>query len=90
MTLLNMTISVQKKSDSLEDSHRSCPKRSPEDATKPGNYTNVIEAVKETVGFDEDHHNYKTPNLELTIGDSLLKKGMTLFIVIFSWLETRN
>lgn len=33
----------------------------------------VIEAVKETAGFDKDKNNYKTPSLALKIGHSLLK-----------------
>ncbi len=52
-------------------------KRSPvltlEDAVKPSNFLNVIEAVKETAGFDNNQNSYKTPNLALQIGHSLLK-----------------
>ncbi len=52
-------------------------KRSPvltlEDAVKPSNFLNVIEAVKETAGFDKNKNSYKTPSLALKIGHSLLK-----------------
>ncbi|XP_050957643.1 uncharacterized protein LOC127158626, partial [Labeo rohita] len=52
-------------------------KRSPvltlEDAVKPSNFLNVIEAVKETAGFDKNNNIYKTPSLALKIGHSLLK-----------------
>ncbi|KAL7387003.1 hypothetical protein ABVT39_016899 [Epinephelus coioides] len=44
-----------------------------EDAIKPGNFMEVIEAVKETAGFDKDKNCYKTPSLALKIGHSLLK-----------------
>ncbi|XP_059907777.1 uncharacterized protein LOC132457539 isoform X2 [Gadus macrocephalus] len=44
-----------------------------EDAIKPGNFMEVIEAVKETAGFDKERNRYKTPSLALKIGHSLLK-----------------
>ncbi|XP_032365342.1 uncharacterized protein LOC116680314 isoform X3 [Etheostoma spectabile] len=44
-----------------------------EDAIKPGNFMEVIEAVKETAGFDKEKNCYKTPSLALKIGHSLLK-----------------
>ncbi len=44
-----------------------------EDAVKPSNFLNVIEAVKETAGFDKNQNSYNTPRLALKIGHSLLK-----------------
>ncbi|KAI2645980.1 Nudix hydrolase 5 [Labeo rohita] len=44
-----------------------------EDAIKPNNFMKVIEAVKETSGFEKDKNSYKTPSLALKIGHSLLK-----------------
>ncbi|KAK0140187.1 hypothetical protein N1851_022885 [Merluccius polli] len=44
-----------------------------EDAIQPGNFMEVIEAVKETAGFDKDNNCYKTPSLALKLGNSLLK-----------------
>ena len=44
-----------------------------EDAIKPGNFMQVIEAVKETAGFDKEKNCYTIPSLALKIGHSLLK-----------------
>ncbi|XP_042610359.1 uncharacterized protein LOC122143828 [Cyprinus carpio] len=44
-----------------------------EDAIIPSNFMKVIEAVKETAGFDKDNNSYKIPSLALKIGHSLLK-----------------
>ncbi|XP_070401383.1 uncharacterized protein [Nothobranchius furzeri] len=44
-----------------------------EKALKPEHFLTVIEAVKQTAGFDKAKNNYKTPSLALKIGHSLLK-----------------
>lgn len=44
-----------------------------EDAIKPSNFMNMVEAVKLTAGYNENSHSYKTPSLALKIGHSLLK-----------------
>ncbi|KAK9959586.1 hypothetical protein ABG768_009700, partial [Culter alburnus] len=52
---------------------RKSPSASLEDAMKPANFMNVIQAVKETAGFQENTNTYQTPSLALKIGHSLLK-----------------
>ncbi|KAI7806122.1 hypothetical protein IRJ41_000533 [Triplophysa rosa] len=52
---------------------KKCPSVTLEDAMKPANFMNVIDAVKDTAGFNQDTHSYQTPSLALKIGHSLLK-----------------
>ncbi len=53
--------------------HKMSPIQTLKDAIKPWNFMNVIKAVEETTGFDNDQNCYKTPSLALKIGHSLLK-----------------
>lgn len=52
---------------------KKCPSFTLEDAMKPANFMNVIDAVKDAAGFNQDTHSYQTPSLALKIGHSLLK-----------------
>jgi len=53
--------------------HKKCPSATLDDAMKPANFMNVIQAVRETAGFNESTHSYQIPSLALKIGHSLLK-----------------
>lgn len=52
---------------------KKCPSFTLEDAMKPANFMNVIDAVKDAAGFNQDTHSYQTPSLALKFGHSLLK-----------------
>lgn len=75
MTVQNMTISAKKcqLGRFLQTIRKRSSIQTLEDAIKPGNFMELIEAVKETAGFDKDKNCYKTPSLALKIGHSLLK-----------------
>ncbi|XP_058490677.1 uncharacterized protein LOC131463043 isoform X1 [Solea solea] len=53
----------------LQTMRNNCPALTLEEALKPENFLNVIEAVKETAGFSMDENSYRT--LALKIGHSL-------------------
>ncbi|KAG1934044.1 hypothetical protein F2P79_020181 [Pimephales promelas] len=57
----------------LQTLRRKSSIQSLEDAIKASNFMKVIEAVKETSGFEEHNNSYKIPSLALKIGHSLLK-----------------
>ncbi|MEQ2241604.1 hypothetical protein ILYODFUR_026990, partial [Ilyodon furcidens] len=44
-----------------------------EEAMRPEHFLKVVEAAKQTAGFDKIQNSYKTPSLALKIGHSLLK-----------------